>query len=244
MAPNLKLKDRDTALLCAELACFGAPVTDALSVAAYAHEGQFRRETRLGVDYRDPYISHPARNALRVARWLETSGDAVSESFVTAAVVAALLHDTVEDAPEKVVDFLGGELSLDPRAGALASIESEFGATAAEAVRRVTNPELSEGLTRAQRQQRYHEHLVEQVLSYPAAYLAKASDLVDNAGSLKHSDTGSKRTNLANKYREPVLTMAQRSEVLCHLNGTRATVTERLFQVVGELDAILEGTAP
>jgi hypothetical protein len=97
-------------------------IYDALSVAAFLHRNQTRANRK---DLpRTPYIEHPLRAGLRLLRWGVTDAD---------VIVAALLHDTLEDCDEDIVRYY---LELDPtdltdgeiRRHAIDWMESTFGA--------------------------------------------------------------------------------------------------------------------
>lgn len=109
-------------------------------------------------------------------------------------------------------------------------IDAAFGFDVADAVRRVSNPI---GMMD------YHSHLVEEVLPNENAFVVKASDLVDNAGSLKHMVPSARRIKLANKYLDPVLTMVSGVGIV----GTpfpRQHIRERLVVVADDLNVIIE----
>lgn len=231
----LELKARDAVALAAHLASYGPDVLEALDLAAFVHDGQFRKENRAGVKYRDPYIAHPIRNALRAARF--THG-LMSRADVVNLIVASLLHDTVEDAPERITTFYDmHEIVGTDRDVALAQISARFGRAVADTVRKVTNPKHFAELPRQERNAAYLSHLQNVVVVHEGAYLTKAMDLIDNAGSLKHMATCDKQKNLAEKYMDPVHAMINHSETVAH-TVVRDRVITRLTQVLAELETI------
>lgn len=129
-----------------------ATIEEAFRVASAAHKGQLR-------DGGAPYVVHP----LRVARHtLEALGAVEPE-----VVVAALLHDAVEDS----------ELTL-------AAVEERFGPRVATLVDHLTKPALAPELegearqaAKAERDARYYERLRE---GPPEALVVKAADRLDN----------------------------------------------------------------
>lgn len=206
-------------------------VIEAMSLAAFSHDGAFRKESRDGVQYRDPYIIHPLRNSLRVQRWYA----GWHYPSVPTMVCATLLHDTVEDAAERIIEFYGDTFLLygnTPRETALNALARRFGDKVSDIVFRVTNPEGD--LAPAE----YTEHIRTWVVSDEGAYVTKASDLVDNAGSLKHMDESPRRTRLAHKYVVPVQVMRAHSEVV-RTPHVRSRIQERLRRVELDLCAIL-----
>jgi hypothetical protein len=71
----------------------GVALSKVISAASYLHLNQ-TRVNRKGLP-RTSYIEHPLRNGLRVLRWGVTS---------EAVLVGLLLHDTVEDCLDRVLD--------------------------------------------------------------------------------------------------------------------------------------------
>ena len=234
----MKLKTCDVAALSAKLPLISSldsrAACSALELAAYAHDGVFRKECRAGVTYTDPYISHPLRNALRVARY--TDG-VLPANQVTDLVISSLLHDTVEDAPKRILSFHGVSAEgsdIEVRGRSLAVIETMFGSRVSETVWRVSSPLLPKDMDRASRDAAYMDHLRETVVEDMYAWITKASDMVDNAGSLKHMDPSPRRAKLAGKYVAPVQLMVDSSDVVS-VTEVRDLISERLAQVSLEL---------
>ena len=113
-----------------------------------------------------PYIEHPLRVALRLVRW------GVQDPNL---VVAALLHDVVEDCSEELLSVFGK-----PNETALRCLARLYGAEMAQHVQEVTNPA---GVVDAAS---YQRHITALAWSRTPAVLIKASDLKDNAGSIRH----------------------------------------------------------
>ena len=187
----------------------------AFEFAAKAHGAQMRKDG-------SPFITHPLAVAQIVAEELHLDSESIE---------AALLHDTVEDAAERIIDFYGDTYLLHgatPRETALNALARRFGDGIADTVLRLTNPENpapGEG---------YFEHLRMWVVSDEHAYVAKASDLVDNAGSLKHMDPSSRRDRLASKYTTPVQLMLAHRDTVTNM-GVRKRITDRLEVVAADL---------
>ncbi|KQU32030.1 MULTISPECIES: HD domain-containing protein [unclassified Rhodococcus (in: high G+C Gram-positive bacteria)] len=155
-----------------------AKIDEALAVASFAHLEQ--RRTARGDQTADPYITHPSRNTLRLIRY-GVVDDAV--------LVATVLHDTVEDQPERIVRILGGTDASD-------AIRSHFGDDVQSLVQAVTNPPKDPTRDKAEQ---YAEHVTE-IIQDPRVFLVKVSDFVDNAGSLKYLADETRRTKLLGKY--------------------------------------------
>lgn len=158
-------------------------ITSAMTVAAFAHEGQLRR-ARNGIS-RVPYIEHPLRVALRLIRW--GCRDA-------AVITAALLHDVVEDAPARIAGFATDSDKLRSLEAAAAGATDEtaltmrtahtvlsrhYGKAVGNTVMAVTNVPWSDC---------NYEQKVSRIINQEstAPLLIKLSDTCDNAGSLLH----------------------------------------------------------
>jgi hypothetical protein len=141
-------------------------VNSAIAFAAIAHSGQVRKYDGL------PYVTHPI---------------AVMEIFFTHAsistedeMIAAVLHDTVEDTFVKISD-----------------IERRFGSTVASLVFDLTDQfVLPEQGNRAQRKTLERERLAK---ISPAAQSIKYADLIHNTASIVPNDPGFAGTYLREK---------------------------------------------
>ncbi|MFC7849367.1 HD domain-containing protein [Arthrobacter sp. NPDC057388] len=136
-------------------------VTGAAATASFLH----RKQTRFvrGDMPRVPYIEHPLRVALRLLRWGVTDAELIA---------AALLHDVVEDCSEELLAAFG-----QPGENALGCLARRYGRRVSVLVGAVTTPNGSTS---------YEEHLTRLANSGSRAMLIKASDLKDNAGSIRH----------------------------------------------------------
>jgi (p)ppGpp synthase/HD superfamily hydrolase len=155
----------------------------ALGLAADLH--------RLDRRSREPYLNHVLRTTIRVITYYDVTDVDV--------IVAALLHDAVEDHPQE----LAGQRPGDPVEAALAELAERFTPRAAELVRAVTNPPREPG---RDRYEQYREHVAESLEANPWARVIKVSDFTDNGVGLMHS-LPTKYKPLATKYRPlvPVL---------------------------------------
>lgn len=153
---------------------------DAIQVASYLHRMDVRRGGRGGMP-NPPYIEHCLRVALRLITHL-----GVRDSDV---VIAAVLHDTVEDHPFEFSDFEGVPLVTREdvaRAMALEFISRTFGFGVAKLVDYVSNPILPEGTSKEDKLSSYQAHVKAVTSQSESALVIKVSDVVDNAGSLHH----------------------------------------------------------
>lgn len=171
--PRVPLKKMDPALLWFELdrdthrlmpeAC--EMVTSAATLASFLHRNQTRSVR--GDLPRVPYIEHPLRVALRLIRWGVRDGEVIA---------AALLHDVLEDCHVELLEVFGDE-AVYPGETAPTLLGRLYGDRVACLVEEVTNP--ADGTS-------YGSH-VEELATHPdESVLIKASDLKDNAGSIRH----------------------------------------------------------
>jgi hypothetical protein len=146
--------------------------------AAQLHAGQRRT--------REPYLNHPLRVTLRILCHYRVCDPDV--------LIAALLHDTVEDQPWAIIGH--------PRHGpppyrqALGALTARYGFRVARLVRAVTHADLPAGADRAQR---YTDHLTQALAAEPWARVIKLSDFTDNGVGIIHT-VGPKMRPLAVKY--------------------------------------------
>lgn len=159
-----------------EVARFAAPDRErlmaALDLAAHLHHDDRR--------VREPYLNHLLRVAIRIM-----SHYGVDDVDV---IVAALLHDAVEDHP----DELGGDTEA-----ALAELARRFNSRVSDLVRAVTNPEYD---PERDRHEQYRAHVAESLDRHPWARVIKVSDFTDNGVGIVHT-TGPKVRSSAAKYR-------------------------------------------
>jgi len=148
-------------------------LNQALELAARLHAGD-RRE-------REPYVNHLLRVAIRIM-----SHYGVRDTDV---IIAALLHDAVEDHAAELAPG-GGQQD------ALAALAAKFGPRVAELVAAVTNPEYTPD---RDTNEQYREHVADSLRRNPWARVIKASDFTDNGVGLIHT-TGPRLRTLAGKY--------------------------------------------
>jgi (p)ppGpp synthase/HD superfamily hydrolase len=167
------------------------PIFNALHVATFLHRNQ-TRANRKNLP-RTPYIEHPLRNALRLLRWGCTTQD---------IIVAALLHDTIEDCVDDIILYYIG---TDPaplgeqekRDMAVAWMAAEFGPEVARIVLAVSNGFTPEGMTKDEKRLAYAKHVAKIIEDDPAVFLVKFSDFVDNALGLYHNNIAGKEAMIA-----------------------------------------------
>jgi HD domain-containing protein len=160
----------------------------ALEIARFAPADRARLEEALAlagelhaqdVRVREPYVNHLLRVATRIICYYRVDDVDV--------LVAALLHDAVEDHP--------GELGGSAKA-ALATLGTRFGPRVAQLVGAVTNPAWSPD---RHRYEQYRDHVTESLDGNPWARVIKLSDFTDNGVGVIHT-TGPKLRSAATKY--------------------------------------------
>lgn len=180
-------------------------ILSALDIALKAHEKQKRGD--------HPYSTHPLRVAIRIMSHFEIRDN-------RDVIIAAILHDTVEDCANELIAMLGRDeayqlshaLHSTPiedqnataKAIALELLDEEFGPHVAHTLADVTNPEFT-GITREERHAQYRDHVREIILGdNPDSAIIKVSDFIDNLTGLKHNDSHSHRVRMFVKYQPMV----------------------------------------
>ncbi len=156
-------------------------VGHALGLALYLHRNQ-TRSNRAGFP-RTAYGEHPLRNSLRLLRY-----DVMEENLI----IAALLHDTVEDCAVEMATVFAGKSPADKfeaRAFALDYLEDQFGPVVRFLVEAVSNGFLPDGLSRKEKDINYFNHVVEAIVD-AFVFMVKFVDFVDNAVGLRHNLLG------------------------------------------------------
>jgi HD domain-containing protein len=192
---------------------------EALELASALHAADRR--------VREPYVNHLLRVAIRIIRYYGVRDVDV--------LVAALLHDAVEDHPVE----LAGARPGDPVEAALAELADRFNPRVAALVRAVTNPPREPGLDRYQQ---YREHVAESLAANPWARVIKVSDFTDNGVGLMHSLPARYRP-LATKYAPLVPILREligrpdtplSDAVKEHIRGQLDAAEERFTAILGE----------
>lgn len=127
-----------------------------------------------------PYIYHLLRTANRIVQYLKINDPDV--------VIAAVLHDVVEDHPMKVVASIQDEdcytgIQLTPAAqqeAAIVSIEMAFSSEIAQIVALVTNVPNSEAPREYEEKLRQYVDKIEGAIEDMNAWIVKFSDWCDN----------------------------------------------------------------
>jgi (p)ppGpp synthase/HD superfamily hydrolase len=153
---------------------------EALSLASKLHADDRR--------VREPYLNHLLRVAIRIIRYYHVRDVDV--------LVAALLHDAVEDHPEELGMLAEGS-PAELTDAAVAELARRFNPRVAELVRSVTNPEYDPD---RDRHEQYRAHVAESLERDPWARVIKVSDFTDNGVGVIHTSPD-KAHRSAIKYR-------------------------------------------
>lgn len=178
----------------------------ALELALYCHSGDTRDDKS--------YVTHVLRVAARIM-----SRDHFALRDDPQTIIAALLHDVVEDRPETLLDELPldhsdkspANLALlrDQQHRALLVIEEMFGSETKEDVKRVSN-EVHDDTGMLSQEQKHHRYQAKVTSVFERdgrAAIVKLSDFVDNCLGLKYNPDPIKRLKLARKYRPLIPTV-------------------------------------
>lgn len=226
-------------------------VREALELAAALHRDDRR--------VREPYLNHLLRVAIRIICYYHVTDVDV--------IIAALLHDAVEDHPAELDGPLAGPTdatapadaigpSAEPTArpepagqpdpaeteAALATLARRFGPRVADLVRAVTNPAYDP--TR-DRDEQYRAHVAQSLERDPWARVIKISDFTDNGVGVIHT-TGDKVVRSARKYRPlvPIFRDLVNRPDTPLTAEVRAHILDQLKLAEQRFAAILDGHQP
>jgi (p)ppGpp synthase/HD superfamily hydrolase len=138
---------------------------------------------------REPYVNHLLRVAIRIIRYYGVRD--------TDVLVAALLHDAVEDHPAEIAGLDPGLGYTELTAAAVEELGRRFGPRVAGLVHSVTNPEYD---PERDKHEQYREHVAASLDRDPWARIIKISDFTDNGVGVIHT-TYDKARYAAGKYR-------------------------------------------
>lgn len=218
-------------------------VSTVLDLAEKLHKGQKRRDND---GKRIDYIGHPVRVAVRILEDFSIDDPEV--------ILAALLHDTVEDRASKAVGLLGlYDDVIESYEGAsvaqsklLGYYRENISARVSRAVDNLSNYGDNRKLEKSERISQYSnyvEGLVDNSSDDPIALVIKISDYVDNAGNLSDSAQNSKREvieYLSAKYRAVYPVLVDAVDVISENYGKdiEKNVLASLVKVKESLDAV------
>lgn len=159
-------------------------IDSAIDLASILHAHQTRANR--GLFKTTPYIEHPLRNSLRLIRLGCKDQD---------VVIAAILHDTIEDGAKVFVEKFHNNKTDEPTARiALGKhIGAAYGERVLSLVESVTNDYVTDSdkskLTISEKNSTYLKHVAQNIKGNSGVYLVKVSDFIDNATGLYHNNT-------------------------------------------------------
>ena len=137
-----------------------------------------------------PYTDHPTYVAYKVQKVLiKPDAD---------LIIAALLHDIVEDQNVKLIKNASSN-EVTNRGEALKFLETQFGKTVSRIVAGLTNPILPDTLTPEEKLAIYTHH-VQEAIQDPNVALVKLFDYVANSLHLNKVNNLERRNHFKNKY--------------------------------------------
>jgi (p)ppGpp synthase/HD superfamily hydrolase len=196
---------------------------EALALAAELHADDRRT--------REPYLNHLLRVAIRIIRYYGITDVDV--------LIAALLHDAVEDHPEELAGLPAGQTFNVATDAAVAELARRFNPRVAGMVRSVTNPEYDPG---RDRNEQYADHVATSLDLDPWARVIKVSDFTDNGVGVIHT-TFDKARRSAAKYRPLVPTFREaigRSDTPLSV-AAKSHILDQLDLAEERFAAILDG---
>lgn len=216
-----------------------ALIDRAAAFAKELHEGQFRSAPSW--EQRPPYITHPLRNSIRLIRWGTKDSD---------TIVAAILHDTVEDSSVKYCEArsIPFKDESEARRILLSAIEKDYGTTVARVVHKLSNelvdPKVRSQMTDNEKIDDYVSHVRKSISHDHKVFLAKLADFHDNAAGLIHTNYPARQKQTEKQARKYWSTMPAFREALINnpfhdpviRNSVHASITlieDRLKAILG-----------
>jgi hypothetical protein len=174
-----------------------AKFTEALELAMKIHSDQKPRPD-------GPYVNHILRVSTRI---IEEYGIKDLE-----LVIAALLHDSVEDQSEKLANLAINDKNIPEREKALLFIGDNFGERVKNTVFKLTNLEHEDkSISQDQKNKVYLEH-VKEAIEDPDVLPIKLADFSDNALNLESVKETERRLKLSHKYLPVIEVFIERLE--------------------------------
>ncbi len=194
---------------------------EALTLAVDIHKEQTRKDG-------EPYLNH----LLRVTKRL-TEEYGVTDANV---VIAALLHDSVEDQADKICTI--AELPAS-RENAYSYIGRRFGHRVSYLVENLSEDDV-DGVSDEEWNRLYTEHVQKIIEKHPDLLFIKLSDFSDNALALDRIDDVEKRLQLSNKYIQAMRIFLEKIEGVNVLpRESQEKVVQKLKDAVSETEAYI-----
>ncbi len=160
-------------------------IKEAVNLALEIHKDQKPRPD-------GPYVNH----ILRVSKRIIDDYDIKDPEII----IAAILHDSVEDQSEKLANMTSLPDIYSKREKSLFYIKNTFGQRVEKIIKKLTNPEIdTKQLSQEEKNNIYKEH-VQEAIKDPDVLPIKLSDFSDNALNLEIVFDSTKRLKLSKKY--------------------------------------------
>lgn len=207
-------------------------IQDALRLMLLVHDGQDGRFPE------EEFAQHPLKVALHL---IEVFGVTKPD-----LIIAALLHDSVEDQPTRLLSLSPYSVPahLPLREQALQALTLRFGDHVAQLVNWLTNPDFASLLLRHQaggcvpdKNSLYQQHVMRMFAANPEAFTVKMADFAQNALQLGAYPQNPRRTHFQQKY-GPV--MLQLIEKLPLLDDPDHPLFAQRSSLVAELTAVYQ----
>jgi (p)ppGpp synthase/HD superfamily hydrolase len=181
-----------------------------------------------------PYLNHIFRVTNRI---VEEYGIKDPE-----LVIAALLHDSVEDQAKKLAELFASVETISEREKALLFVKNNFGERVSKIVSKLSNPEPeTEGLSSDQKNYVYKEHVKEAIEDSDVLPI-KLSDFSDNALNLKSVSDPVRRLKLSKKYLPVMEVFIERLKSAQNILSEEkiAEITSRLMSAIEDTRNFIE----
>lgn len=160
-------------------------ITEALDFALSLHSDQRPRPD-------GPYVNHILRVVNRVH-----SDFGVNDLDV---IIAAALHDSVEDQSSKLSDKFSASSELSKKEKSIEFLKQKYGQRVSDIVKAITNPEEIYEPKAEEAKNKGYALRIEQVIADPAVCYAKLSDFMDNGLKIRDITDTRFRFKLAKRY--------------------------------------------
>lgn len=196
-------------------------IKEALELALRIHQDQVDRPD-------GPYVNHILRVSNRI---IEEYG-----IYDPELVMAAILHDSVEDQAKKLVNLLDKERGSD-KEKALLFIKNTFGERVEKIVSKLSNPELeNDQLSQPEKNNIYKEH-VKRSIEDSDVLPIKLSDFYDNALNLESISDPRRRLKLSKKYLPVMEVFVERLKLASNI-----LAKEKIIEIIDRLLSGIEDT--
>ena len=161
-------------------------IAQSMDLAIIIHQDSMRGDM--------PYATHLLRVANRICSRNHFNIDDPE------IVIAALLHDSVEDNPAAYNNLIRNTHNRHEKEHALYCLSQLFSPRVAELIDSVTNPDFPSGISKNEKNFLYQEHVRHTLNASQSAGVIKMSDFIDNCVGLGYNECSDRAKRLAIKY--------------------------------------------